>query len=273
VVVDRAVPAPDGTRLAVSIHGAGPTLLMIPGLGSSRAIYDPLVSVLAGSCRIAVYDPRGIGESEATPGPYTMAQLAADAAAVIAAIADSAVAVWGASMGGMVAQHLALDHPERVAQLLLACTGPGGVHAVRADPEATRALLGKGARTPGEAYAMACTVMYTSRFQAEHAAFVAAQVAHRAANPVRPAVFRAQYDAVRAHDTFDRLPAISAPTLVLHGTEDLVMPVGNGQVLAERIPGAALRLFPEQGHLFFHEAPGEAASAVRDFLRLPATAG
>jgi 3-oxoadipate enol-lactonase len=266
VTEDLVATAPDGIPLAVSVHGEGPPLLMIPGLGSARRVYDPIVPGLATRRRVIVYDPRGIGGSGISDGPYTMAQLAADAASVLDAAGEPAAAVWGASMGGMVAQHVALDHPARVSRLFLACTGPGSSHAVRADPEATRALLGKGARTLGEAYRMACTVMYTERFQRERPDVIDEQVRLREAHPVRARAFNAQYEAVRGHDTWSRLPAIAAPTLVIHGADDRVMPVGNGEVLAERIPGARLVVLPEAAHLFFHEDPDQTVALILDFL-------
>lgn len=266
MAAELTATAPDGTPLAVSVRGAGPPLLMIPGLGSARRVYDPLVARLAGSLRLVVFDPRGIGASGITDGPYTMSQLAADAAAVLDAAGEPAAAVWGASMGGMVAQHLALDHAARVSALVLGCTGPGGAHAVRADPEATRALLGRGARTPGEAYRMACSVMYTPRFQAEHPGFIDAQVEERERHPVRARAFSAQYEAVRGHDTWERLGGLATPTLVVHGELDRVMPAANAQVLATRIPGARLELLGGAGHLFFHEDPDRAAALILDLV-------
>jgi len=256
----------DGITLAATAHGQGSPLLMIPGLGSSRSVYAPIVPLLAERHRVIVFDPRGIGASEITDGPYTMSQLAADAVAVLDAAGEETAAVFGASMGGMVAQHVALDHPERVASLILACTGPGTPHAVPADRDATRALLGKGAKTPEEAYRIACTVLYSPAFQATHPDFIEQQVRERARHPVRARAFSAQYEAVRHHDTWERLPSLRMPVLVLHGSEDVVMPPGNGERLAERIPGARLVLLDGLGHLFFHEDPPRAAQAILDFL-------
>lgn len=261
-----AVAAADGARLAVSVWGDGEVLLMIPGLGSTQEMYDPLIPHLAQRRRVAVYDPRGVGRSSGGPGPFTMAQLAADAAAVLEGVGAVGGAVWGASMGGMVAQHLALDHPHRVSALMLAATTCGGATAVRAAPEATAALLGRGATTPEEAYRRACSVMYTPDFLRSHRDVVEAEVRRRAENPVDPRVFRAQYEAVRRHDTAARLGEITAPTLVLHGTDDLVVPVGNAMILASRIPRAQLVLIEGGSHLFFHEEPERTARIVLRFL-------
>jgi pimeloyl-ACP methyl ester carboxylesterase len=258
--------APDGITLAATAHGQGSPLLMIPGLGSSRTVYAPIVPLLAEHHRVIVFDQRGIGESDVTDGPYTMAQLAADAVSVVDAAGEETAAVFGASMGGMVAQHVALDHAERVSRLVLACTGPGAPHAVLADRDDTRALLGKGAKTPEEAYRIASTVLYSRPFQATHHDFIEQQIRDRGRRPVRARAFSAQYEAVRHHDTWDRLPSLRMPVLVVHGSEDEVMPPGNGELLAQRIPGARLVLLDGLGHMFFHEDPQRAAQVILDFL-------
>jgi pimeloyl-ACP methyl ester carboxylesterase len=239
---------------------------MIPGLGAARRVYAPVIPLLAGRMRVVIFDPRGVGESEPTPGPYSMAQLAGDAAAVLDAAGVDTAAVWGASMGGMVAQHLALLHPDRVSRLVLACTSCGGPHAVPPSREAAAAVQGRGARTPGEAYRLACTVLYAPGWQAAHQDFIDAEVAERERHPVRGGVFVAQQAAIRGHDTFDALSRITAPALVLHGTADAVVPVENGRILAARIPGARLHTLDGRGHLFFHEAPEETAAMLERFV-------
>jgi len=269
VAKELRVRGADGVLLAVSVHGEGLPLLLIPGLGATRVVFDPMVPALVQrEQRVIVFDPRGTGESEPGQQPLSLPLLAADAAAVLDAAGAPRAAVLGASMGGVVAQHLALDHAARVECLLLAATGPGGGRAVPADPRVTDALLGKGARTPAEAYRRACTVLYSPQFQRTHQEFIDEQVRLRAARPVRAQVFAAQLKALRApDDSFDRLPSISAPTLVMHGTDDAVTPFENAQLLASRIPGARARWFEGCGHLFFHERPEESARVVYEFLR------
>ena len=255
----------DGITLAATAHGDGPALLMIPGLGATRRVYGPLIPLLAERHRVIVYDPRGVGDSEITDGPYSIRQLAGDAACVLDAAGEESAVVFGASMGGMVAQHVALDHPDRTSRLILACTSPGTAHAVPADRDATRALLGKGAKTPADAYRLATTVLYTPAFQASHPDFVEAEIAERGRHPVRARAFSAQYEAVRQHDPWDRLPSLRMPVLVLHGSDDAVMPVGNAEVLAARIPNARLVILDGLGHLFWHEDPQRAAAAILEF--------
>jgi 3-oxoadipate enol-lactonase len=263
---DLVAWAPDGVPLAVTVSGAdGPPLVMIPGLGAVRRVYSPIVPLLARQLRVAVFDPRGTGQSGTSPGPFTLTQLAADAVAVLDELGWERAAVFGASMGGMVAQWVALDHPGRVWRLLLACTGPGAAHAVPADRDATRALLGKGASTPADAYRLATSVLYERGWADAHREEVEAEIAYRGANPVRGQAFSAQYAAVRLHDSWERLPGITAPTLVLHGTADVVMPPENGRLLARRIPNARWLPLEGRGHLFWHEDPQTSADAIARF--------
>jgi 3-oxoadipate enol-lactonase len=265
-MTETRIAAPDGTELAITVAGDGPPLLLIPGLGATRVIFDPLVPLLLPRFRVAVYDQRGIGASQLTPGPYTTEQLGDDAAAVLDGLEIDRATVLGASFGGMVAQQLAVGHPDRVRVLVLAATGPGPSHLVRQpDPASAAALLGKGARTPEDAYRLACSVLYSRRFQEEHADFIEEQVRDRARRPIAARAFQAQLAASSGHDVWDRLPSISVPTLVMHGSEDEVMPLANAELLAERIPGATLEVFDGAGHLFFHEQPERTAQALSAF--------
>jgi pimeloyl-ACP methyl ester carboxylesterase len=265
-MTDLRVAAPDGAQLAVTVAGDGQSLLLIAGLGATRVVFDPLIALLTPTFRVAVYDQRGIGDSQLTPGPYTTEQLGDDAAAVLDGLAIDHAAVMGASFGGLVAQQLAIRHPQRIEALLLAATGPGSAPlASKPDPAAAAALLGRGARTPEGAYRLACTVLYSRRFQEEHADFIEKQVRDRARRPVAARAFQAQLAASQGHDVWDALPSIAAPTLVLHGSEDAVMPLGNAKLLCDRIPGAVLDVFDGAGHLFFHEQPQRTADAVTAF--------
>lgn len=267
---DHVTASRDGVHLAVDVHRAAspgaPQLLLIPGLGSSRAVMAPLIAELSGRVTCIVFDPRGIGDSEMGEPPLTLAQLGDDCADVIADIADGEAAVFGASMGGMVAQHLTLDHRDCVSRLVLAATTPGGSATVARNHHVRQRLLGHGARTPEAAYRIACTVLYSDAFQHEHPEFIEAQVQQRAAHPVRAPVFSAQNRASQAHDVLSRLSQLQLPVLVMHGTDDMVVPLANAELLAARIPGAQHCWFEGCGHLFFHEQPRRSAEVIGDFL-------
>jgi 3-oxoadipate enol-lactonase len=257
----------DGTGLSVVLNGTGDPLLLIPGLGAGRSAFDQLVPDLSETHRVITFDPRGIGASEGA-GNTTLTAMALDAVAVLDAAGVAGAAVFGASMGGLIAQHLIVDHPGRVTDLILAATAPGGDDGVEAAPADQAALLGKGARTPEEAYRIACTVLYSPQFQRTHSDFIEAQIRDRARNPVRPRVFSAQYSAMWQPDhSFEQLPAVRVPALVMHGTDDVVIPFENARILAKQIPGARLRPFEGCGHLFFHERPAETVRVITEHLR------
>ncbi|MHB8490028.1 MAG: alpha/beta fold hydrolase [Candidatus Dormibacteria bacterium] len=260
-----------GSGLSVWVTGDGDPLLLIPGLGAGRSAFDPIVPDLASAHRVITFDPRGIGESEGGANT-TLTAMARDAVAVLDAAGVEAAAVFGASMGGLVAQHLVVDHPARVADLILAATAPGGNDGVDAKPDDQAALLGKGARTPEDAYRMACTVLYSPHFQRTHPELIETEIRDRALHPVRPRVFSAQFSAMwQPDDSFRRLAAVAVPALVMHGTDDVVTPFENARILAAQIPGAQLRAFEGCGHLFFHERPAETARVVIEHLRRAAT--
>jgi pimeloyl-ACP methyl ester carboxylesterase len=270
VTETQRVVTEDGVRLAVTSHGnaAHQAILLIPGLGAAASVFEPLVPSLQRRYRVITYDPRGIGASDRGDSELSLPLMAGDGIAVLNGFALTRPHVLGASMGGAIAQQLAVDHPDRVDHLLLAATAPAGRKAIPPDPRAMDALLGKGARTPGDAYRLACTVLYSPHFQRTHPDFIAAQIAQRALHPVKPRVFSAQQAALaRAGDLGDRLADIVAPTLVMHGTADVVSPIENAQMLATRIPHARTRWFEGCGHLFFHERPEETGRVVHEFVR------
>lgn len=243
-------------------------LVLIPGLGAAASVFEPILQPLERRYRLVLYDPRGVGDSESGEIALSMEVLAGDVLTVLDGAGVQRAHVFGASMGGVVAQHLVVSRPERVRRLVLAATAPGGRKTVPADPRATDALLGRGARTPEEAYRRACTVLYSPQFQRTHAGFIEAQVRQRAQHPVRPRVFMAQLAALaQARDVVDELQQVTAPTLVAHGTADAVTPVKNAQILAGHIPGARTRWFDGCGHLFFHERPEESCRVLHEFLR------
>ena len=258
---------PDGVGLSVVVSGGGGPLLLIPGLGAGRSAFNPILPDLAATHQVITFDPRGVGESEGG-GNTTLTAMALDIVAVLDAAGVASAAVFGASMGGLVAQHLVVDHPARVSNLMLAATSPGGDHGVEPKPEDQASLLGKGARTPEDAYRIACTVLYSPQFQRAHPEFIEAQIRERALHPVRPRIFSAQFNAMwQPDDSFERLASVGVPALVLHGTDDVVIPFENARILARQIPGATLRPFEGCGHLFFHERPAETARVVTEHLR------
>lgn len=268
--LDRVAETADGVRLSFGSDGSdqGAPLLLIPGLGAAATVFDPILPALRTRHRVIVYDPRAIGASEPGAQPLTMTLMVSDAVTVLDAAGAGVTNIFGGSMGGAVAQHLVLRHPERVAALVLAATAPAGLKAIPAAQRATDLLMGRGARTPEEAYRRATSVLYSPHFQRTHRDFIEEQVRQRGEHPVRPRVFSEQLNAMQAaEDITPELSRITSPTLVAHGTADVVTPIENARVLASLIPGARTRWFEGCGHLFFHERPEESARVVHEFIR------
>jgi pimeloyl-ACP methyl ester carboxylesterase len=250
-------------RIAWESRGDGPPLLLIHGLGYARWGWEPVADRLAERFRVLLFDNRGIGESEVPPGPYTAAAMAEDAVQVLdEAVVDRAHVV-GTSLGGMVAQELALARPERVDRLVLACTTPGGPGAFPL-PQRTVALI---AEAPSLAPAVALRRFVENALADDAPDELVERIhAHRLASPPDPAGWQAQAAAGAGFDALDRIGGIAAPTLILHGTDDGVVDSRNAALLAERIPDARVQLFEGRGHLFFWEDPDGFVEAVEGFL-------
>ena len=259
-----ALEAANGAvRLAYEVRGSGPPLLLVQGLGYARWGWEPVVDLLAEHFRVAFYDNRGIGASDVPPGPYTTAQLATDAVAVLDAAGMERADVVGASLGGMVAQELALAFGDRVNRLVLACTTPGGASSFPM-PQQTVELMQTAPTLAPEVALRRFVENALSPGVPEE--LVERIYALRLANPPDPAGWQAQAAAGAAFDVFDRLSEVRAPTLVVTGTEDVVVDRRNSDLLADGIPGARLERLPG-GHLFLWEDPDAFVAVVTEFLR------
>jgi pimeloyl-ACP methyl ester carboxylesterase len=197
------------------------------------------------------------------PGPYTTAQLAADAAAVLDAAGLERASVVGASLGGMAAQELALARPERIERLVLVCTTAGG-EGSHPLPKATQELLEEVSSLPPD---VALRRLVENALAAgAPSELVDRIVEYRTANPPDLAGWQALAAAGLGHDALGRLGRISTPTLVVHGTGDRVIDHRNARLLASRLPDAELELLPGRGHLLFWEDPEGFARLVREFV-------
>lgn len=252
-----------GVRIAFETRGDGSPLLLVHGLGYGRWGWNPVVGPLAKRHRVVLLDNRGIGESDVPPGPYTARMLAEDAVAVLDAAGVERAHVVGTSLGGMIAQELAVEHPDRVERLVLACTTPGGERAAPY-PEPTQRLLAEAASL--EPAVALRRFVENALAPGAPGPLVDEIVALRLAHPPDPAGWQAQAAAAVAFDGYDRLARIAAPTLILHGTADRVVDCRNALLLAGRIPNARLELFEGLGHLFFWEAPDRFLACVGEFL-------
>jgi pimeloyl-ACP methyl ester carboxylesterase len=255
----------NGHDLHVERRGSGEPLLLIQGMtGHSLHWGEAFLCALERDFELVLYDHRGVGRSAPSDRPFTIVDLAADALAVLEGLDIATSHVLGISMGGMVAQELALAAPERVRTLTLGATYCGGPGARFTDERvvnalATAILSGDAERKIRAGWEFNVSPDFASADgNFERFSEVAAQY------PVALGMILAQVQAIMGHDTSTRLDAIGVPTLVVHGGADQMLVAANGELVAGLIPGARLELLHGVGHLFFWEQPERAAELVRE---------
>jgi len=250
-------------------HGEGEPLLLITGFGSYSAHWSPIIPYLSREFRVIAFDNRGTGQSDKPDYPYTLPMMAGDAKGVLHALGINKAHVFGVSMGGMIAQEFALNYPDRLRCLVLGCTNCGGKHAIPASEEAREFLFGRDMAKLSVEERARLTVpwLWTREFIQSHPEAVESYVAITSCYPTPVHGFRSQAQAIARHDTYDRLPQIKAPTLVITGDADRLIPPENSKILASRIPNAELVILKNAGHGFITDATEAAAKAIMDFLR------
>ena len=254
----------DGTRLYWTEYGTGEPLLLIMGLGATHVWWHRLTPILASRFRTILFDNRGVGESDMPPGPYDMATLADDAMAVLDAAKVDTAHVFGASMGGMIAQEVVLRHPQRVRSLILGCTACGGRDVVPAAREVREMLTARGNLTREESARNMVPYTFDAGTPRER---IDEDIAVRLAANVPNDGYFAQLEAIRSWTgTLSRLPAITTPTLVIHGETDALVPPENGRIIARAIPNAQLVMLPHASHIFYTDQLEASADAILSFL-------
>ena len=254
------------TSLHWESTGTGEPVLMITGLGLSGGAWWRTVPVLSRSLRVITFDNRGVGRSRARLHSYTTEAMADDAATVLDAAGVERAHVYGFSLGGMVAQQLALRHGERVRSVVLGATHAGGARAARPRAAGVAVLRRRGGMNTNEAAPASVPFNDGPRCRREHKDRIAEDIRRRLAHPFPEQAYRAQMVAAALHNCHRRLKRIEAPTLVVHGSEDRVVPVANAEILAEGIPGARLRILEAAGHLYPTEQPDIDEEIARFFL-------
>jgi 3-oxoadipate enol-lactonase len=258
-------------ELSYERSGSGPPLLLIMGMSGTALHWgEPFLELLRQDFDVIAYDHRGVGASTRLDGPITIAQLADDASALLSALGLESADVLGISMGGMIAQELALAHPEQLRTLTLGCTYCGGPQSSPTSPQVLGRLADAMASGDRERALRAGWEVNVSPAMAADEAAYAEFLAIAARRAVAVPVVMAQLQACGAHDTSARLPELAAPTLVIHGTLDEMLPVENGRLVAELIPGSRLEILDGSGHMFFWEQPERSAALVRSHAAVPA---
>lgn len=252
--------APDGTALYYEVNGAGTdVLVLIAGQSNDHHWWDVARPDFDTRFRTVVFDHRGTGRSDKPQTGYDTRTFARDVVAVLDDLGVGSAHVYGTSMGGRVAQWLAADHPDRVRGLVLGCTSPGAAHGVERGAEVRRSLAQRDAAKARRAL---LDLMYTPDWLRTHDGPF-----HTVGDPhMPPHARRGHFTASKEHDGWDACARITAPTLVVHGADDVFNPAANAPLLAERIPGARMTLIPGARHAYFEEFRDVASPVVLDFL-------
>jgi 3-oxoadipate enol-lactonase len=260
--------AKNGTvKLHWESFGEGPAVLLVAGQGMTADGWWTTIPVLSRSFRVIAFDNRDTGRSTRVPWPYSAAHMAGDAVAVLDAADEQRAHVYGISLGSLVAQEVALRHPDRVQALVLGASSAGGFAAYKPPPSsfAQTFLVRAGAMGPEEAAWAAVPYTYAEKTRQLHPERIVTDIAHRVSSHPEPLAYMHQAGAVAAHDAYERLNRVAVPTLVVHGEQDVFVPPANALVLAERIPGAQRRLWPDAGHMYIIDEP-QADREIARFL-------
>lgn len=255
----------NGVELRVEEIGAGPPLLCIMGLGASLETWVAQREAFAAHYRVILFDNRGAGESECPPPPWTVPEMAADAVGVLDALGIVQAHVLGVSMGGMIAQEMAIGWPERVDRMVVA------VSFARPDPVRRAFLLFRrwarlqGADLVQEGVAnlpwLVSPHVLNDPDRLEQILGVVGTMPLMTAD-----AYSHQIEAILEHDTLSRLGAVRAPTLVLAAAEDVLTPLMLSREIAAAIPGASLQVLPRGNHAVQIEDPDAFNDAVLRFL-------
>lgn len=257
----------NGVELEYEVQGAGPPLVLIHGAQGDRSMFSAIAPLFAVHCCVLTFDQRGSGQSEKPDMEYSIAMLADDTAALMGHVGFASAHIIGVSMGGMIAQEFALRHPQKTRALVLGCTTPGGPQVV---PLSGGALARAYSTQPmsaeerGRALAEAC---FTKGYIDTHPEVIPAMIEARRQRPIDPVALGHRMKAAQAHDTYDRLPQITTPTLVITGKDDVLISWENSRILAERIPGARYVLLEPAGHIFWVEQKEKALNEILTFLQ------
>ncbi len=260
----------NGIEIYYEEHGEGEPLLLIMGWGGNAASWRPQIPGLAERFRVIAFDNRGVGRTSAPDAPYSVAQMARDAAGLLDALGVEKAHVMGISMGGMIAQELSLTHPERVDVLVLGCTTPGGERSAGYG-ELQENIDSFHETAEEESINLRWFIDFMKLLWSEGALaradthmqdFVLSLIRY----PPTLHGMQHQANAVAQHDAFDRLHHIEHATLVITGDEDPLIAPENSAILARHIPRAQLMVFEGLKHAFHLERPDLVNPAVIDFI-------
>ncbi len=256
--------AVNGIRLYYETHGQGEPLLLISGVGYGTWLWFKQLPALSQHYKIILFDNRGAGQSEKPDEEYSVALLAQDTYELLRALGVSQAHILGASLGGFIAQQLALDHPEMVQKLILCATSSGGPHMILPKGNVLQFMaFGAGKET----FQYGLELSFSQDYLRQHSHEIAELTRPLRRNPQPRYAYLRQLMAPIDFCSEARLSEMRCPTLVIAGEDDQVVPVENSRRLAAKLPQAQLKILSKAGHLFFVEKAEETNRTILDFLR------
>lgn len=259
----------NGIELYYEIRGSGKPLVLISGLGYPLWQWHKMVPLLEKHFQVIVFDNRGVGQSDKPAGPYTAQMLAADTAELLDALGIEKAIIMGHSMGGFIAQAMALDFSSKVEKLILCSTNFGGPHSVPVTPEAMK-VLSDVTSDAVTRFKNGLVVSTAPGWAEKNPQMIQEWIQWRTANPISPAPYQAQLAIglalIPEAAAFEsKLSRINIPTLILFGSHDKVVPPENARLLSEKISNSRVVIFPDAGHFFPIEIPETASRIVTEF--------
>jgi pimeloyl-ACP methyl ester carboxylesterase len=253
----------DDISMYYEVHGQGEPLVMINGAGAGIETLYWLIPIYSRDYRLVIFDNRGVGRTDKPEGLYTTRLMADDLAGLLDAVGVDCAHIHGTSMGGMIAQEFTLRYPNRVWTLILAVTHCGGPHSIVPQSEDMTQMYKLSPKAAAEAM---LRLFVTEEFIAEKPDLFQRLLAFSIEHPIDPRSLQKHIQVAESHNTYDRLSKITAPTLILAGDADRVVPVDNSRLLAATISNAELVIFKNAGHMLV-EAGDEPHRVTIDFLK------
>jgi len=257
----------DDLNLYYEIHGEGFPLVMIRGISGDAYWWDSaVINELSKEFKTIVFDHIGIGRSDG-PARTQIKKMADDTVGLMEKLNIEKAHVFGISMGGMIAQEVILNYPEKVEKLILCSTNCGGSKAVQATNDVNQLMMSFTRHDHDyEIGKQAIQLMFTEDFIKKNSKNVEEKLKDMTKTITSAGNFTNQLQACMMHNTGSRLKQINTPTLVLHGKNDILIPPENGEILANLIPGAEFRYFDEPGHWVFSPDDKLISKTIIDFL-------
>ena len=256
----------NGINIYYEMQGAGEPLLLIMGLGANATAWEAQIPAFSREYRVIAFDNRGTGRSDKPTEMYSVRQMADDAVLLLDELGIPTAHVFGMSMGGMIAQELTLQHPNRVKSLVLGSTMAGGPGAVFPDTSHIAQFVGLASLPPEQAIAKGLTFFYSDAFIAANHKRLTERAKKHMHLMAPPHALQKQVMAVMGFNARRRLNEIRQPTLILHGDADKIVPYANSAVLSAGIPGAQMISYEGIGHGMLVERSTEVNVAVLQFL-------